>query len=106
MALSDAQAMGLLKQPAFLDRVKLQIDKIAQNIYTESAVTTGHAARALRATVVTNNPEAYIQAYALEVVAQLNQSTVSMLSDGSDCDATDTTINNALSSVWNTGAAA
>lgn len=106
MALTDAQAMGLLKQPAFLDRVKLQLDKIAQNIYTESVGTTGHAARALRATAVTNSPDAYVPAYALEVIAQLNQATVSMLSDGSDCDATDTTINNALSAVWNTGAAA
>lgn len=106
MALTDAQAMQLLKQPAFLDRVKLQLDKIAQNIYTEAGATAGHAARALRATVVTNSPDAYLAAYALEVVAQLNQATVSMLSDGSDCDATDTTINNALSSVWNTGAGA
>lgn len=106
MAITDAQLIGLLKQPAFLDRVKLQLDKIAQNIYTESGATPGHAARALRATVVTNSPDTYVPAYALEVVAQLNQATVSMLGDGSDCDATDATINNALSSVWNTGASA
>jgi hypothetical protein len=106
MALSDSQAIGLLQQPAFLGRVKLQLDKIAQNVYTEVNTTPGHAARALRATAVTNSPDTYLPAYALEVIAQLNQATVSMLSDGSDCDATDTTISAALSSVWNTGSAA
>jgi hypothetical protein len=106
MALSDAQAMGLLKQPAFLDRVKLQLDKTAQNVYTEVNTTPGHAQRILRATAVTNAPDTYVPAYALEVIAQLNFATTSMLSDGSDCDASDAAIATALSSVWNTGAAA
>jgi hypothetical protein len=106
MSLTDAQAMSLLEQPAFLKRVELQLDKIAQNVYTEVNTTPGHAARALRATAVTNNPDAYVRAYALEVIAQLNQATVSMLPDGSDCDATAATINAALSAVWNTGSSA
>jgi hypothetical protein len=106
MAMTDAQAMGLLKQPAFLDRVKLQAVKIAQAVYTEVGTTPGHAARAVRATAVVNAPDSFVPSYAVQVVAQLNQATVSLLSDGSDCDATNATINTALSSVWNTGAAA
>jgi hypothetical protein len=101
MALTVLQAEGLKNQQTFLDRVEYALIATCIAVAGESTGVTNHAARAAKASTILNNIAGYTPIYARGIITQLNLSTVSLTTGGADCDATDATLANACSAVYN-----
>lgn len=74
----------------FQQRIEMSIVAAAINIQAEVTTTANHANRSNFARSVLSNPSTYIVAFALALASQ-----------GLDDTATDASINNTVSAVWN-----
>jgi alkylated DNA nucleotide flippase Atl1 len=101
MALTYIQMASLAGSGEFLSRVRISMLRTAANVYGEAANTVGHAARATLATRVMNNPDQYSARFVVICASRLDA-----LANPNPSTATDTELDNALSSVWNAVAGA
>ena len=80
--------------------VTMAIIKIAEQVYSESGATAGHAARAVLATNVLNNPDGYAQRFTYIVASDPNAVGYTL------ANITDVQIEAAVSATWNAVAGA